>query len=379
MKVIPRNFWKFISTLGIFILLAIIAFSIRSSYAQTQAPLPGPSASQPAEAVFKNIQVLKGVPSDQIQPAMQFITASLGAQCSFCHVQGHFDSDDKKPKLAARHMMTMMFAINKDNFGGHTAVTCNTCHRGNVRPMGVPEITEAAMMPRSEAPEGEQAAANGPSADQILAKYVAALGGADAINKVTSRVQTGTAAFGGYNTPIDIYSKAPEMRVSIMKMPNAESTTAYNGTSGWLVSTGHPLHEMNSADLEAAKMDADLHFATNISKQFPDWRVLPNEKVGDHDAVVIRGRKPGEPPLKLYFDPQSGLLVRLVRYAETPLGNNPTQIDYADYRDVDGVKVPFKWTVARPGNSFTIQIDKTQQNVPVDDAKFAKPNAPAQP
>ena len=377
MKLTPSLSWKFASIGGLVFLLAIIVFGIRPSYAQEPAKQSGPGTSKPAEEVFKNIKILKGIPSDQLIPSMQFITAALGVQCQFCHVDGHFDQDDKPPKEAARHMMTMMFAINKDNFRGHREVTCNTCHRGSVHPMAVPEISEAAMtIPRSEAPE---AAPNGPSADQILAKYVTGLGGASAIDKVSSRVQTGTATFGGHDTPIEIYSKAPEKRVSIMKMGSTESVTAYDGTSGWMSSTGRPIREMNTADLEASKMDADLHFATNVKSEFSDWRVLPAEKVGDHEAQVIRGRIPEKPPLKLYFDKQSGLLVRLVRYAETPLGNNPTQIDYSDYRDVDGVKVPFKWTVSRPGNSFTIQIAKTEQNVPVDDSKFAKPTAPAQP
>jgi hypothetical protein len=85
------------------------------------------------------------------------------------------------------------------------------------------------------------------------------------------------------------------------------------------------------------------------------------------------GRKEGQPPLLLYFDTQSGMLVRLVRYVETPLGRNPTQVDYADYRESDGIKIPFRWTLARPGNRFTIQLEQLQQNVPVDDAKFAPP------
>jgi photosynthetic reaction center cytochrome c subunit len=377
MKLTPTLSWKLASIGGLVFLLAIIVFGIRPSYAQEPAKQSGPGTSKPAEEVFKNIKILKGIPSDQLIPSMQFITAALGVQCQFCHVDGHFDQDDKPPKEAARHMMTMMFAINKDNFRGHREVTCNTCHRGSVHPMAVPEISEAAMtIPRSEAPEG---APNGPSADQILAKYVTALGGASAIDKVSSRVQTGTATFGGHDSPIEIYSKAPEKRVSFMKMGNAESVTAYDGTNGWMSSTGRPVREMNTGDLEASRMDADLHFATDVKSEFSDWRVLPAEKVGDHEAQVIRGRIPEKPPLKLYFDEQSGLLVRLVRYAETPLGNNPTQIDYSDYRDVDGVKVPFKWTVSRPGNSFTVQIAKTEQNIPVDDAKFAKPAAPAQP
>src|SRR6185437_2897795 len=377
MKLTPSLSWKLASIGGLVFLLAIIIISIPSGFAQEPAKPAGPDTSKPAEDVFKNIKILKGVPSDQLLPSMQFITAALGVQCQFCHVDGHFDQDDKPPKEAARHMMQMMFAINKDNFHGHREITCNTCHRGSVHPMSVPEITEASMtMPRSEAP---QPPANGPSADQILTRYVAALGGAGAIDKVSSRVQTGTATFGGHDTPIEIYSKAPEKRVSIMKMGSTESVTAYDGTSGWMSSTGRPIREMNTADLEASKMDADLHFATDVKSEFSDWRVLPAEKVGDHEAQVIRGRIPEKPPLKLYFDEQSGLLVRLVRYAETPLGNNPTQIDYFDYRDVDGVKVPFKWTVSRPGNSFTIQIAKTEQNIPVNDAKFAKPTAPARP
>src|SRR5437763_1707703 len=78
-----------------------------------------PSATQTTDKKFKNIQVLKGIPADQLIPAMQFITASLGVDCSFCHVENHFDQDDKKPKRMARKMMQMMAAINEQNFDNH--------------------------------------------------------------------------------------------------------------------------------------------------------------------------------------------------------------------------------------------------------------------
>jgi hypothetical protein len=103
------------------------------------------------------------------------------------------------------------------------------------------------------------------------------------------------------------------------------------------------------------------------------------EKVGDEETYLLRGENPDEPPVRLYISRQSGLLVRLVRYVETPLGRNPIQIDYGDYRDAEGVKVPFRWTLARPGGRFTIQVDQIQQNVPIDDAKFAKPPEPPPP
>jgi hypothetical protein len=93
----------------------------------------------------------------------------------------------------------------------------------------------------------------------------------------------------------------------------------------------------------------------------------------------VVGKREGKPPLRLYFDQQTGLLVRMVRFGDTALGLLPTQIDYADYRDVDGVKIPFRWTLARPSGRFTIQLSDVKQNVPVDDAKFVKPAAPPEP
>src|SRR6202451_942495 len=105
-------------------------------------PAQAPPSTGPKTAVqqFKNIQVLKDIPADQLIPAMQFITASLGVECEFCHVQGAFEKDDKKPKETARKMMTMMLAINKDNFEGHREVTCYSCHRGSIDPVGTPLV-----------------------------------------------------------------------------------------------------------------------------------------------------------------------------------------------------------------------------------------------
>ena len=118
-----------------------------------------------------------------------------------------------------------------------------------------------------------------------------------------------------------------------------------------------------------------LHFPLHIRQRFAELRVEYPEKVGDSEAFLVLGMRQGEPPVKFYFDEQSGLLVRLVRYTKSPLGLDPTQIDYSDYRDADHVEIPFRWTVAQAGGSSTIQLEQVQQNVPIDDAKFAKPEA----
>ena len=134
-----------------------------------------------------------------------------------------------------------------------------------------------------------------------------------------------------------------------------------------------PPREMQDADLAAARMDADLHFALHIRQLFPDLRIQYSEKIAGRDAYVLLGTQAGRPSAQLYFDKQSGLLLRIVRYVESPLGINPSQIEYSDYRAVDGVEVPFRLTVSDPGSSSIVQVDEVKQNVAIDDAKFLKP------
>ena len=345
------------------------------------APADHAGAPKKAEEQFKNIQTLKGIPADQLIPAMQFITASLGVGCEFCHVEGAFEKDDKKPKQTARKMMEMMFAINKDDFEGHREVTCYSCHRGSVHPVGTPllmaeESKGAEGAKPTEENGGEGKEVSGPPAEPLFDKYLQAVGGAAAVEKTTSRVMKGTITFGDRNVPIEIFSKDPDKRVSFTHTPDGDSVTAFDGHDGWLGAPGRPVREMHGPDIDGASMDADLHFAAHLKEMFSEVRVQGAEKVDGNEAYLVVGQRDGKPPLKLYFDEQSGLLVRLIRYAESPLGQLPTQIDYADYRDAGGVKIPFRWTLARPGGQFTIQVGEVKENVPVDDAKFAKPPAP---
>jgi photosynthetic reaction center cytochrome c subunit len=360
---------------------------------QSQATAVAPQGSEKkAEEQFKNIQVLKGIPADQVIPTMQFITASLGVECEYCHVQGAFDKDDKKPKQVARKMIEMMFAINADNFDRHREVTCYSCHRGGKDPASMPPVAteEAANAgpvhgsdhpnPSSKdagGPEQEKESA-GPTPDQLLDKYLQAAGGAAAIDKITSRVMKGTIEVGGHSLPIEIYAKDGK-RISFTHLPEGDSVTAFNGHEGWLASPGRPLREMHAGDLDGASIDADLHLAIDLKQMFSQTQRRGTEKIGDEETYVVVGQRDTKPPIRLYFDEQTGLLTRMVRFDETALGRLPTQIDYADYRDANGVKFPYRWTLARPGGRFTIQVSELQQNIPVDDAKFVKPPAPPEP
>ncbi|MGH9740768.1 MAG: c-type cytochrome, partial [Candidatus Acidiferrum sp.] len=217
-----------------------IATGLAFAGAKAQSTTPSSSAAPKlAEDEFKNIQVLKGVPADQIFPSMQFITASLGVECEFCHVRGdhgmQFDKDDKKTKITARKMMKMMFAIDKDNFKGHLEVTCYSCHRGAADPVGIPIIADEEAKPEAEHGKmPEEAKPVLPPADQLLDKYLSAVGGEAALQKISSRVEKGSINAEGHQLPVEIYSKAPEKRISIMHLPNGESITAFDGKQGWL-------------------------------------------------------------------------------------------------------------------------------------------------
>jgi len=369
-----RKFW--LAVCGTALCLSLM---MAGTWAQSGAPKATTAPTRPklAEEEYKNIQALKGIPAEQVIPSMQFIAASLGVECEYCHVAHANEKDDKKPKVTARKMISMMMAINTDNFEGHREVTCYSCHRGSTNPVGTPIIMDEE--PRRAGGEEKKPGEGNPAlptADELLDKYLAAVGGSEALQKITSRVQKGTlTAFGGQHFPVEVYSKAPGKRVSIMHLPGGDSVTAFDGKQGWLSVPGR-VHMMSGAENDAARIDADLDFPAHVKALYAKFSADPGEKIDGHETYLVVGRNEGQPPLRLYLDKESGLLLRLIRYAESPLGRNPTQIDYADYRDANGVKVPFRWNLARPSGRFAIQVEQLQQNVPMDDGKFVAPPPP---
>jgi photosynthetic reaction center cytochrome c subunit len=360
---------------------AVLGAGAGTLRAQSARPSTGSAAPRTTEQVYKNIQVLKGFPSEQLVPAMQFVAASLGVQCDFCHLENAFEKDDKETKQTARKMMGMMFAINKDNFDGQQKVTCYACHRGAHKPVITPTIgeEEGKLVAEEKMPHDEPNAASLPSADQILGRYLQAVGGVDAAAGISTRIQKGTLIVGSERFLIDVVAKAPDKRVTTVHFPGGDSVTGTNGEEGWLSTPGRAVHDMSPSEADAARMDAALFLPASLKRLFKEFRVEPQELISGQEAYVLAGTRDNLPPVHLYFDRQSGLLVRVLRFVETPLGRNPTQIDYADYRAQGSVKTPFRWTIARPNGRFTVEIEQMQQNVPIKDDRFAKPSAPAPP
>jgi len=359
------------------IAFTVVGISESPLRGQTTSANTSPPEGMSAAEAYQNIQVLKDVPADQLVPAMQFITYSLGVECSYCHVEGALEKDDKKPKQTARKMMQMMAAINRDNFDSKQTVTCNSCHRGSPRPSAIPMIAEGGPRPITESVSGEgNSTVNGPPAELIITKYVEVIGGPAALQRVNTREEKGTINVSGRNLPIEVLSRTGGKQLTVIHLPNGDSVTAYDGASGWTSAPNRPVREIPSVEVASAQAEVDLQLPLHMKQLFNEVKTAATEKIGDRDTYVVTGMNSGEVAAKFYFDKDTGYLLRILRYTKSPLGRNPTQIDYADYRSQDGLKIPFQLTIARPNSRLVVQIEDAQFNLPLDDAKFARPAAP---
>ena len=362
------------------------------------APASGqaaPAKQLMSEQAFKNVTVLKGIPVDEFMATMGFIAASTNYNCTDCHVEPKVEGDwsvyaqETPRKATARRMILMVEAINKTNFGGARVVTCYTCHR-NVQ--GSPKVTPSLADQYGEPPnpdpnevEIRRQAPGAPSADEVFDKYLQAVGGAQKAAAVTSIVFKG--AYQGYAEPkasVDIYVKAPNRRTMIVHTDAGERTTTFDGTNGWVAAPAmdkpFPVISATGGEVDALRLDAVLSFPAGI-KQAITKPLVGSSSIDDKDVAVVQGAaNGGRSPVKLYFDKQSGLLVRQVRYADTIIGRVPIQVDYSDYRDVAGagVKLPFHVITTWTDGKSDVLLTSAETNVAIDAAKFNQP-APSVP
>ena len=347
---------------------------------------------RPAEQVFKNIQALKGIPANQFMATMGFFSASLGQSCNYCHVEeagGNWDrySDDNDHKRTARRMIAMVSAITKNYFMGRRSLTCYSCHRGSAIPETTPDLAQVYGPGHLREPDQLlSAAAAAPTVDQVLEKYMQALGGARPLAGLTSFVAKGT--YQGYavpKRPLELFA-GPGKRTLIVHGDNGDTVTTYDGREGWIASPVTdmpvPVLELTGGDLDGAKLDAALSFPTRIRQALSQWRAGAPANIDDREMSLLQATSDGRYPINLYFDAESGLLARVVRYSDSPVGLAPTQVDYSDYREVAGVKMPFKWTVTWLDGRSTIVLNEVQPNIAIDASKFARPAgsiSPAKP
>jgi hypothetical protein len=345
----------------------------------------GPAPPPMADQVFKNVQVLKGMPVNEFMGTMGIFSAALGMSCEDCHAAGDADwsvyATDSPRKQMARVMITMMATINKTHFRGRQVVTCYTCHRGSARPRATADLAELYGTAPSADPNAViEQAPNAPKADEILDKYIQAIGGTQRVAALRSFVAKGTSAgYGPENEPrpLEMYVRAGQ-RSTVVRTSGGDNTTTYDGTSGWIAAPFRPVAvlALSPQEVDGLKLEVDLSLPAGIKKALSNWRVGLATVIGDREVQVVQGTTANGGTATLYFDSESGLLVRHVRYNDSPVGRISRQTDYSDYREVAGVKLPFKWTDTWLDGRDVVELADVQPNVNIDAAKFAKPAAP---
>src|SRR5262249_28856294 len=347
-----------------------------------QPAASGQAEEKPVEQTHKNIQALKGLPDSQLIPVMQLFSAALGVRCDACHVRTpdgkwEFDKDDKKAKQTARKMIQMTIEINKANFEGRNDVSCFACHRGGERPVTFPPLPMP-VEARAEGPRAQQQQQQQPmpTPQQILAKYVEAVGGREAAQKIKSRVIKGSyVAADGTAFPMELTYQGPDrLRSVVTTKQQGEVVQVLDGASGW-TKNDRETRPLNPYELDRLKMLALSLEPIQIKDPPPRILYAGKEKIGEHEAHRLRMTTPDKKRIVFYFDAQSGLLLRRLILRDTIVGADPELVDYDDYRDVEGVKLPFSIKVSYTSNNIsgTRKIADLKTNVPVDASKFAIP------
>jgi photosynthetic reaction center cytochrome c subunit len=379
------------------LLLLRIAPAVAQSAPQGDSQTGVEEKTPMADQVFKNVQLLKGISVKEFMNTMGFFSASTGMNCIDCHsteTGGSTSLDayaiDTPMKQITRKMILMVNLLDKSSFGGKRTVTCYTCHRATDHPEAIPSLLDQYSVAPDDPDRVEVVGKGGAqpvnqmSADKILDKYIQAVGGAAQAAKLTSFFAKGT--YEGYETfsqkvPFEIYAQAPNQLTTIIHTQHGDSVATYDGMHGWTAAADKLMSVLPLAggDLTGAKLDGSLSFPVQIKRDFK-WRTgFPSVAIDDRPVEVIQEASGGDTGAKLYFDKQSGLLVRQVRYSDTIVGVIPTQIDYSDYRDVSGVKTPFHIVWTWTDGQSTIALSEIQPNARIDAAKFAKPVPPQPP
>jgi zinc protease len=216
-----------------------------------------------------------------------------------------------------------------------------------------------------------------PSADKILTRYVEALGGRAAWQKLNSRISTGTIEVPAMNLSgtVEMHEKAPNSMLAVIVINGAAYRQGFDGSVGWSDDPQNGLRQMDGAELDETRRDSDFYHPLDLKKIYSSLTVTAMEKIRDRDAYVVEAAVPGGGADRLYFDVQSGLVLRIISQHHTPEGVITFTDDLSDYRDVDGVKLPFTVHQSSAESDFTIRFSDVRHNVAQEDAQFSKPAA----
>ena len=398
---------KWLRQLPLVVAVLAIVWTVTTMVSQTPAPARGATTTAApatqargvaattypkAGTYFKNVttSTLKELSVDDFIASMGVISAALGFDCADCHPGAgtdkvNFAIDTIPDKVKARKMIEMVATINQTNFAGVQSVTCWTCHRQQTRPATSIALDHLYEAPNVEDPDIPYPGVGKLTAVQVLDRYIQAVGGAQRLAGLTSFVATGVSIgygdFGG-DGEFSIYAKAPNLKTTTITFKDhperGDSIWTVDGTKGWVKTPRGflPQYELIGGELAGEKLEAMLAFPGQIKTTLTNWRTGLTRVIDNKDYDIVQGNGPRGPSrdelATLFFDQDTGLLRRLVRYGPSPVGRVPVQIDYLDYRDVNGIKFPFELKFSWLDGKYSAKLKDIKTNVAIEASKFGE-------
>jgi len=223
-----------------------------------------------------------------------------------------------------------------------------------------------------------------PSVDQILNRYVQAIGGKAAIERLASMSLTGTmeVSSAGLTGKVELIAQAPNKYALKVDIEGIGSfTQAYDGKAGWAQDPINGLRDVTGVELAQLKREADFHREAHLKAVYARLSVKGSrlavkgkEKVGGGEAFVIEATPAEGGVEKLYFDVQSGLLVRTDIVSRSPQGEIPAEVYLDDFKEISGVKIPVTMRQVSSVLTSVIKFTDAKPNVELDPKRFSKPS-----
>ena len=383
--------FKITSRLCVVLLLVFLMNGWKAKTAQTQS-----TADKPVEQVRKNIQVLKGLPDSQLFLLMNFVSDSLGVNCDHCHVKGEknpqtgednwlWERDDKKEKSVGRDMMRMVLELNRTRFNRDAVVTCYTCHRGSTRPERMAPLPPRDYFGEALKPQPPKRVL--PTAQEVIAKYLSAVGAnrqdvlsqAIVMRGTVERVERAKAS-----GPTEIVFKQPNKALIKETLTSGAVTRGWNGTTAW-VQSSRGINQATGENLKALKATPTTTIASDglfSPIKIPDsasrGTLIGVARIDDRESYQIVVEDSSH---QLFFDVESGLLLRRVNVTNTMLGPLNVQWDFSDYRDVSGLKLPFLIRTSDVSSYDTVvrRFSEIKIDPSVSENVFDVPRGPSSP
>ncbi|HEX5885382.1 MAG TPA: hypothetical protein VFY67_12655 [Pyrinomonadaceae bacterium] len=211
--------------------------------------------------------------------------------------------------------------------------------------------------------------------DQIFQQYETALGGKEALAAITSYNLKGTFELAGMTGKIEFWQKEPNKTLNVIEFPRIGTLKkGFDGETRWVQTPGGTVSDSNPQEIADLERDAEVYSAGKIKSLFESMKLEPKARLSGRDVYVVEGKPARGPAERLFFDVQSGLLVRwdMARRQENR-GTVFVKVHLDDYKEVGAVKIPFNVRFVFESFNFTIKVDEMQHNIAIDDSIFRKP------